>query len=248
MGIDPLSAGTAWVLTSEASLGSDLAAGLADLGCRVTLVVAAASLAVLTTRITSIAADFNSRAALNATLSNVLGDSGPPSLVVLALMPNSSLLPAALDEMDAAAWRQCCHVPLKQSLFALQACQDVLQDQPVALVGLGPTVGLVGAPRLTALCAALEGQRALFKAVARQWGARGVTANWIAIAPVVFAPRLAQAELPQVPELGPPPLPLGKPPGLRNEVAAAAWFFATKAGRTVTGTTITLDGGEWMVP
>ena len=41
---------------------------------------------------------------------------------------------------------------------------------------------------------------------------------------------------------------LGRPADPRREIAPVLGFLAGPAGRAVTGATLTLDGGEWMVP
>ena len=41
---------------------------------------------------------------------------------------------------------------------------------------------------------------------------------------------------------------LGRAPDPRTEIAPTLAFLASKAGRAMTGATLMLDGGEWMVP
>ena len=44
------------------------------------------------------------------------------------------------------------------------------------------------------------------------------------------------------------PVALGRRPDALSDLAGVLDFLGGSAGRVVTGTTITLDGGEWMVP
>ena len=41
---------------------------------------------------------------------------------------------------------------------------------------------------------------------------------------------------------------LGRPLDPRREIAPIVGFLASPAGRAITGASLTLDGGEWMVP
>jgi NAD(P)-dependent dehydrogenase (short-subunit alcohol dehydrogenase family) len=97
-----------------------------------------------------------------------------------------------------------------------------------------------------ALTTLLEGQRGLMKSVARQWGAEGVSLNWIAVAPRALSARFDDAPLAAKPDEV--SVALGRPLDLRAEVAPVIGFLASPAGRAITGATLTLDGGEWMVP
>jgi hypothetical protein len=44
------------------------------------------------------------------------------------------------------------------------------------------------------------------------------------------------------------PVPLGRRPNASEDLAGVVEFFTGSAGRALTGMTITLDGGEWMLP
>jgi 3-oxoacyl-[acyl-carrier protein] reductase len=221
---------SAWLITSGNAVGPPLHEGLVELGARVALIEAA-----------------DSRTEFAAMLDSARKDCGAPDLVALAITPAPTLRPRRVEQHDAASWHAACHVAMKQFLLALQACHAHL-GRGGAVVGLGPNLGLVGAGGLTALCAAIEGQRTLLKSTARQWGARGITLNWIALAPAVFAPELAAVVLVQSPEPGPPPLPLECPGDLRRDAAGLAAFLLSAPGRAITGATLALDGGEWMLP
>lgn len=220
----------AWLITSGNAVAPPLREGLAELGARVAIIDPA-----------------DSRARFDANLDTARKEHGPPDLVVLAITPAQTLRLQRVEQHDAASWHAACHAAMKQFLFALQACHAHLQ-RGSAVVGLGPNLGLVGAAGLTALCAVTEGQRTLLKSTARQWGARGITLNWIALAPAVFAPELADVARVQSPEPGPPPLPLGHPGDLRRDAAGLAAFLLSAPGRAITGATLALDGGEWMLP
>jgi NAD(P)-dependent dehydrogenase (short-subunit alcohol dehydrogenase family) len=111
---------------------------------------------------------------------------------------------------------------------------------------LAPSLSLTGCAGLVALTTALEGQRGLMKSVARQWGSTGVTLNWVAVTPASLSPVFARAPLAMKADAV--PVALGRALDLASEVVPVISFLASAAGRKMTGATLCLDGGEWMLP
>ncbi len=115
-----------------------------------------------------------------------------------------------------------------------------------SIVVVGPSLSLAGAPQLVALSTAVEGQRGLVKSTARQWGRRGLTVNWIAAAPRGLSPVFEKLPLPVKPDAV--MVALGRPLDTQREIVPVIEFLGSAAGRVMTGATLMLDGGEWMVP
>lgn len=176
-----------------------------------------------------------------------LAVSGRPKLVVLSLVPTAALSSRTLDTMDRAGWDSLTSAPLSSTFALLQALLATLGDGPLSVVLLGPSVGHVGASGLVPLATLLEAQRGLMKSAARQLGERGIRVNWVSVAPEVFAAELADAALPHGPEMGGANLALGHAPSLREEVASALALLAAPGAAAMTGLTLNLDGGEWML-
>lgn len=227
---------TTWVLAPAAGPGPRLAAALAAAGHQVRQLGPGAE-----------PADFSGAAALQESLRAAERRGGPPALIVYSDVPAAGLRPRAFAEVDTPFWQQAFQQVLLRSLHTLQAVRAVLAGRPASLVMVGPSLGLVGAAGQVPLSALVEGQRALLKSAARQCGAQNLRLNWLALSPAVFAPELADAELPLVPELGPPPLPLGRAPDIEHDAAALLGFLGAP-GNALTGATLNLDGGEWMLP
>ncbi|WP_022981580.1 SDR family oxidoreductase [Ideonella sp. B508-1] len=134
------------------------------------------------------------------------------------------------------------------SLFCLQAAHAALRERGGSVVLIGPSESLVGASGQVPLMTLAEGQRSLVKSAARQWGCLGIRLNWVGVAGSHYAPALAQAAFPLSPELGDPPPALGVAPEPDGAVADAVAWLAGDAARGVTGASLNLDGGDWMVP
>ena len=226
---------TAYVAVSGLGIGAALVAGLEAQGARVALIGDEA------------AGKFASRAAVEAAFAATAGKVGAPDLVVLAAAPSRALQPAALAGMTLDAFNDASDAGLRASLYTFQAAHAQMKAKGGTIVVVGPALSLVGAKQFVPLTTLAEGQRSLVKTAARQWGSAGVRVNWVGVANERYAPELA-GKAPEVPELGPPPPALGRAPELAADVAPVLAFLGSDAGRSVTGATINLDGGDWMTP
>ena len=226
---------TAFVAVSGLGVGPALVAGLEAQGARVALIGDEA------------AGQFASRAAVEAAFAAAAARVGAPDLVVVAAAPSRALQPAALAGMTLEQFNDTADAGLRAALFTFQAAHSHMKGRGGALVVVGPALSLVGAKQFVPLTTLTEGQRSLCKTAARQWGASGVRVNWVGIANDRYAPELA-GKAPEVPELGPPPPALGRTPELVADVAPVLAFLGSDAGRSITGATINLDGGDWMTP
>lgn len=198
-----------------------------------------ANVALATQALDDPAAAYDAFAAADRTL-------GGLDLVVHASAMAPATTPAEFDTLSEADWRQATQRSLLGTVSCLQAAHRRMGARGGAVIVFGPSMALVGAPGLVALATLAEAQRTLVKSAARQWGGRGLRLNWIGVPATLYASSLQEARVPCVPELGPPPPALGRAPALDAEVAdVVAWL---SRARGVTGATLTLDGGDWMVP
>lgn len=191
-------------------------------------------------------ADFTDLATIESAFARASVVLGGIDALVLAVGNGQSRQSRPLVSLSAGQWRSACLDPLRTSRHCLQAAWRVLAGYPASVVLLGPNLSLTGAPGLVALSVLSEGQRGLMKSAARQWGGQGIRLNWLGVASTVFAAELADARLPQSPELGPPPPALGAAPEVAGGVARSIAMLISS--RDVTGASIPVDGGLWMVP
>lgn len=166
--------------------------------------------------------------------------------VVLSVLPAAALNVAEVATMAPQTW-EVAHDTFKPALYGVQAVA-LLADGPCALTLIGPNVSLIGAAGLVPLCTGVEAQRTLVKASARQLGTRGIRVNWVAIGSMEFDADFGDVALPAVPELGPPPPALGRRLDIVEDVLPAIEFLGSPAARGITGHTMNLDGGDWMLP
>lgn len=174
-------------------------------------------------------------------------DGRVPALVVVSLLNHDAADQRPMADQSLADWRTGAIAPIRMAMQVLSVLGEVMKPAGRgSIVFLAPSLSLVGGDGRVALVTALEGQRGLVKSVARQWGATGVTVNWIAAAPVALSDQFAAATLATKGDAV--PVALGRRPDTRAEIASLAVWLAGPAGRGMTGATLMLDGGEWMVP
>ena len=235
---------TVFVVNAGVDVGSALARGLALRGHRVALLGDGADDAPA--GVLGVPCSFGSRAALEAAFADAMGHCGPPGQVAASVLPAVALRPGDIQDLDLAQWHAGCREAIKTLLHTLQAAFTAMSERGGSVVALGPALSLPGAGRLAALSAAVEGQRGLVKSVARQWGGRGITVNWVAAAPRALSPLFETLPLPVKPDAV--MVALGRGPALDQGLAGLVDYLGSPDGRALTGATLVADGGEWMVP
>ena len=231
---------------SGTSAGGPLADGLARLHARVALLT---DTAVETdSAVARIETSFGSRESVAAAFAKAQERLGPAQMVVHSGTPDIAFTTAPIGSLSFDQWTESAHRAVKCTVYCLQAAHDHFAGKGGAVVVFGPALSLVGAAGLVALSTALEAQRTLVKCAARQWGQKGIRVNWVAIGAEGNYPELASCVIPHVPEFGPPPPALGRVPDIASDIAAVISVLGSNAARAVTGATLNIDGGNWMVP
>ena len=242
-----LSGREVWAVTAGADMASAVIAGLLDAGAKVAqLGDDAETLAAGPPDAVKLTGSLSSQAQADAAVEQLETASGLPDLVVISLLPKSALRLAPISALTEAEWRDGACEGLRALLYLLRALKPRIEGRNVAVALIGPSLSLVGCPEMVALSTLLEGQRGMMKSVARQWGGLGVTLNWIAAAPRALSPWFDAAPLAAKPDAVSVALGRGADP--RTEIAPVLGFLGSPAGRAITGATLMLDGGEFMVP
>lgn len=220
------------IAVQGAAIGAALAQGLERQGAKVALLGALAE----------------SRAAVDDAIATAAQALGGVDLLVHASATAQATTPGSLDALTYDVWQAATQRSLLATLYCLQAAHRQQRERGGAVVVVGPSTALVGAPGLVPLMTVAEAQRTLVKSAARQWGQLGMRLNWVGISALQYAATLVEAHLPQTPELGPPPPALGRVPAVQTEVADVIAWLASDGARGITGASFNLDGGDWMVP
>ncbi len=141
--------------------------------------------------------------------------------VAFAEVPQS----APIVGMDEARWKALAEDPLVRVRTAMQCASELARAPGGAVFLVIPEVGITGVAQLAAQSMATEGARSMAKTAAKNWLARGITVNTIAIA---LSQITGASDARMRPAL--------------DEIGRLALTLAD--ARVATGNTIYADGGE----
>jgi NAD(P)-dependent dehydrogenase (short-subunit alcohol dehydrogenase family) len=238
------------VITTAQGIGGTLAADLASTSASVVTVGDAPMKSV----VPHVDSDFSSRDEADRAVgagAALLGG-GFDALVHAASLPDDLLI-ARTDAMTETAWIDASERPVQRAMFVLQAAHPLLSASQGRIVLVQPTIGISGMPTATAIATAVEGQRILGKVAARQWGAAGISVNFLLVSPELTMSNLEDPPLfTKMAAVGtgyapPAQRPFGGSDLTRDVFPLLAFLTSAQAGR-MTGQTLIADGGAWMLP
>lgn len=184
-----------------------------------------------------------SRANLRTAFAEALDDA---RVAIVAFAPADRGAARPLLDWTPDDWQRCADEPQLRLLEVLQGLRDALAGRSCSVVLLGASIGMTGAANHAALATATEGQRGLMKALARQWG-DSWRLNWVSVTAPLMFPDIGYGDIPEQCELGEYTPPLGRRSDWAD-VARTALMLAGQDAGGVTGQTVMVDGGEWMLP
>jgi NAD(P)-dependent dehydrogenase (short-subunit alcohol dehydrogenase family) len=150
---------------------------------------------------------------------------------------------AAITDVDPDVWRRVIEVNLTGTFLLSQAAVPALLESTGCIVNMGSVAGLRATPYNAAYCASKGGVVMLTKSMAIELAKSGVRVN--AVCPAsVDTPFLRNFQIPDGADMAlltRAASPMGRviEPA---EVAAAVAYLASDEARTVSGTTLVIDG------
>ena len=163
-----------------------------------------------------------------------------------AIQPTSSIL--KMDEWD---WTRCIDVNLKGTFFMSQLCGRVMADENSErggiIVNIGSTAGVaVPLANRAAYCASKAGMVGFARECAHEFAQYGIRVNTV-LPGIIDTPQTALAQQnPTTMEKWQQDIPLQRL-GQVQEVANVVLFLCAETSSYMTGSTITVNGGQVML-
>lgn len=186
--------------------------------------------------------DVASQDSIDELLAALEGSVGMPAILVnnAGITRDNLLMRMSSDEWDAIINTDLT------SIFRLsKACmRSMMKARWGRIITLGSVVGTMGNPGQTNYCAAKAGVIGFSKALAREIGSRGITVNVVApgFINTDMTHELPEAQKSQLIQA----IPLQRI-GAPEDIAAAVGFLASEAAGYITGETLHVNGGMYMV-
>jgi 3-oxoacyl-[acyl-carrier protein] reductase len=150
-----------------------------------------------------------------------------------------------LMRMSEEDWDAVLTTNLKGAFLCSKAAiRPMIRQRSGSIVNLTSVIGLVGNAGQANYAAAKAGLVGFTKSLAKEVGSRGITVN--AVAPGFIETRLTDVLSDEIKELSIKQIPLGRF-GTPEDVAEAVSFLISPAARYITGHTLSVDGGLFMV-
>jgi 3-oxoacyl-[acyl-carrier protein] reductase len=181
-------------------------------------------------------ADIADGSAVNAMVAGILKRFGRVDLLVL----NASVRgEKPFTDLSYEEWRRPLAITLDGAFHCTQAClPSMLGNGGGAIVTLGGMVSLSGAKHRVHGSVAKHGLVGMTRALAREFGDRGIRANCIAPGTMNTARAAGRAARPE-----PTGIPLGRY-GEAEEIAATVRFLCGPGASFISGQTIHVNGGQ----
>lgn len=181
---------------------------------------------------------------VRSAVASVVAGSGRLDGVVHNATSGLSPIPGHLADLPLADLRDHVAVSVRGSyLLAVEALPH-LEAVGGSLVLLTSEAGFEGKARLPAYASVKAAQRGLMRALAREWGPRGVRVN--GVAPLASTPAMvtAFAHDPALEARVMGHLPLGRLGDAATDIGPVVRFLLSDDARFVTGMTVMADGGS----
>ncbi len=186
--------------------------------------------------------DVGQQSSVDALMKDVLAAEGPPTILVNnAGIARDNLL----IRMKPEEWDEVINTNLSSLYRMCKAClRGMMKARSGRIINIASVVGVMGNPGQANYAAAKAGIIGFSKALAREVGSRGITVN--TIAPGFIETDMTAAMSDEQREALTAQIPLARL-GTPQDIAKAVAFLASRDAAYITGDTLHINGGMYMV-
>ena len=237
---------TALVTAGAGGIGAATVRHLAGLGLRVAAFdLDADALADLPDGVLTCAVDGTDADAMAESLKKVQTVLGPVDILFNNLGQSAREKGSSFVTSDEATWRFVLEISLLSTMRTTRALLPCMVERGWGrIINMSSDAAFVGDAGLVDYAAAKMGVVGFTRALARETAAQGITVN--AVAPGAIRTKAHETLAPEVLERIKRATPAGFV-GEPDDVAATIGFLASEGARFITGQTILIDGGRWML-
>ena len=187
------------------------------------------------------ALDVSDAATVSATAEKILAECGRVDILVNNAGVTRDGLLMRMNEPD---WDTVLDTNLKGAFLVTKAfCRAMIKQRSGRIINVASVIGLIGNAGQSNYAASKAGLIGFTKSAAREMASRGITVN--ALAPGFIETDMTASLNEKLRADVLKQIPLGTF-GQADDIAAAALFLASSAGRYITGQVLAVDGGMVM--
>ena len=169
---------------------------------------------------------------------------GPVDILINNVGQSGRARSAPFHESDEAVWRFVLEVSLLSAMRMSRLVTPVMRERGGRIVNMSSDAAFAGDAGLVDYASAKMGVVGFTRALARELAPHSVTVN--AVAPGAIRTRAHDSVPAEVIERIISNTPAGFV-GEPDDVAATVAFLASEEARFITGQTLLIDGGRWMI-
>jgi NAD(P)-dependent dehydrogenase (short-subunit alcohol dehydrogenase family) len=155
--------------------------------------------------------------------------------------------PTRIEDLDATGWEDHAGVSLRGALHCARAAYPALTATKGRFILMTSPAGMEGSVMLPGYGMVKGALRGFAKSLAREWASEGVTVT--VVSPLAETPAMTNAyrEDPALRARIARRVPLGRLGDAETDIGPVVAFLASDAARYVTGQTVPVDGGRFMI-
>lgn len=241
-----MTARVALVTAAAGGIGAATVRHLAELGMQVAAFdIDGAGLSRLPPSVLTHRVDGTDPQKMEAALREVEAELGPPDILFNNLGQSAREKSSRFDRSDEETWRFVLEISLISSMRLTRAVVPGMAARGWGrIVNMSSDAAFVGDAGLVDYATAKMGVIGFTRGLAREVASQGVTVN--AVGPGAIRTKAHQTLAPDVLDRIKAATPMGFV-GEPEDVAATVGFLVSDGARFITGQTILIDGGRWML-